>query len=114
MSVESREGSSNRPTRQGVTGELIGLARTAGPIALVGLVNLAMSITDAVLMAELDPRALTAGVVVGDVFSIVIQFAAGALGAVAAPVAAAHAAGDAGRVGRTIAEGLALPCFLPF
>ena len=95
-----------------MTGELAGLARTAGPIALVGLVNLAMSITDAVLMAELDPRALMAGAVVGDVFSIAVQFAAGALGAVAAPVAAANAAGDAGRVGRTIADGLRLALIL--
>src|SRR6187431_2973014 len=106
MPTKILETSDHRAVRHRTSGELAGLARTAGPIALVGLVSLTMSITDAVLMADLDPRALTAGMVVGDLYSIVNQFAAGALGAVAAPVAIAHAAGDAQRVGRTIAEGL--------
>jgi MATE family multidrug resistance protein len=112
MFIEFPEGSGVHSTTPGVARELIGLVRIAGPIALVGIVNLGMSITDAVLMASLDPRALTAGVVVGDVFSIAIQFAAGALGAVAAPVAAAHAAGDAAKVGRTIADGLRMALVL--
>jgi MATE family multidrug resistance protein len=106
-------GSASAPQTAPHTGrELLALVRTAAPIAMVGLVNLAMSITDAVLMADLDPTALTAGVVVGDVFSIVVQFAAGALGAVAAPVAAAHARRDAARLGRTIADGLRLAVLL--
>jgi len=86
--------------------DLASLARPAAPIALAGIVNLAMAITDALLMADLDPRALTAGVVIGDIFSITIQFAAGALGAAAAPVASAVAAGDMRRAGRGIADGL--------
>jgi MATE family multidrug resistance protein len=89
-----------------------GLARTGAPIALTGLVTLAMSITDALLMADIDPRALTTGMIIGDVTSLAMQFAAGALGAVAAPVAAAHAAGDLRKVGRTIADGLRLALVL--
>lgn len=97
----------------GSTGsELSRLARTGAPIALTGLVNLAMAITDALLMADIDPRALTTGMIIGDVSSLVMQFGAGALGAVAAPVAAAHAAGDLRRVGRTIADGLRLALVL--
>ena len=103
-----------RTEAQAVAGELAALARTAIPIALVGIVNLGMSITDTVLMAGLDARALTAGVVVGDIYSIVIQFAAGALGAIAAPVAAAFAAGDRPRAARSIAEGLRLAMVLAF
>jgi MATE family multidrug resistance protein len=112
MFTEFPESAGMRGAVPGVARELIGLVRSAVPIALVGIVNLGMSITDAVLMAGLDPRALTAGVVVGDVFSMAIQFAAGALGAVAAPVAAAHAAGDAKRVGRIIAGGLRMALVL--
>ena len=94
-----------RPGGQ-VARDLLSLTRPAAPIALAGIVNLAMSISDALLMADLDPRALTAGVVIGDIFSITIQFAAGALGAASAPVAAAMAAGDMARAGRSIADGL--------
>lgn len=112
MAIGSAQSSSLRPAPPGVGAELVWLTRTAGPIALVGIANLSLSITDALLMAALDPRALTAGVVIGDVFSIAIQFSAGALGATAAPIAAAHAAGDAKRVGRTIAEGLRMALVL--
>ncbi len=101
-----------RPATPTTAGELAGLTRTAIPIALVGVVNLGMSITDTILMADLDPRALTAGVVVGDIYSIVIQFAAGALGAVAAPVAAAFVTGDGARAASTIADGLRLALVL--
>ena len=106
MLPESSSSAHRRTPGEGVPRDLAELARTAGPIALVGLVNLSMSVTDAVLMADLEPKALTAGMVVSDLYSIVNQFAAGALGAVAAPVAIAYAAGDDARMGRTIAEGL--------
>jgi MATE family multidrug resistance protein len=112
MLTKTLQTSRHRALRKGASSDLADLARLAGPIALVGLVNLTMSVTDAVLMADLEPKALTAGMVVGDLYSIVNQFAAGALGAVAAPVAIAHAAGDAARVGRTIAEGLRLALLL--
>ncbi len=86
--------------------DTIGLGRTAIPIAAVGFVNLAMTITDMLMMAHLDPRALAAGAIVGDLYSVVIQFCAGALGAVAAPVAAACAIKAEADAGRTIAEGM--------
>ena len=92
--------------RRRVWRELVGLGRTAIPIAAVGFVNLAMTITDTLMMAHLDPRALAAGAIVGDLYSVVIQFCAGALGAVAAPVAAACAVRAEADAGRTIAEGM--------
>jgi len=92
--------------RRRVWRETIGLGRTAIPIAAVGLVNLAMTITDMLMMAHLDPRALAAGAIVGDLYSVVIQFCAGALGAIAAPVAAACALKAEADAGRTIAEGM--------
>lgn len=112
MFTGSAESSSARHAFRGVGREFVGLARTAGPIALVGIANLSLAVTDALLMAALDPRALTAGVIIGDVFSIAIQFSAGALAATAAPIAAAHAAGDMHRVGRTIADGLRMALVL--
>ena len=112
MLPTARNDNECRSAPQTTAGELAALTRTAIPIALVSLVNLGMSITDTILMADLDPRALTAGVVVGDIYSIVIQFAAGALGAVAAPVAAAFAAGDGPRAAGTIADGLRLALVL--
>lgn len=84
----------------------LSLIRTATPIAAVGLVNLAMAITDAVMMANLDPRALAAGVVVGDIYSIFIQFAAGALSAYTPRVAAACGKRDQGLAGLIVGEGV--------
>ena len=92
--------------RRRVWRETVGLGRTAIPIAAVGFVNLAMTITDMLMMAHLDSRALAAGAIVGDLYSVVIQFCSGALGAVAAPVAAACAIKAEADAGRTIAEGM--------
>ena len=86
--------------------EALSLGRTAVPIATVGLVNMGMSITDTLMMAHLDPRALAAGAVIGDVFSVTMQFCVGALGALAPSLAAAAAAGAQTDAGRTIAEGV--------
>jgi MATE family multidrug resistance protein len=112
MSAKTLEAVRFGVRKQTTSRDLAALAGTACPIALVGLVNLVMSVTDAMLMADLDPQALTAGMIVGDLYSIVNQFAAGALGAVAAPVATAHAAGDMRSAGRTIADGLRLALLL--
>lgn len=82
------------------------LVRTAIPIAAVGLVNLAMTITDAAMMADIDPRALAAGAIIGDIYSIFIQFAAGALSAYTPRIAAACGNRDSRLAGMVTGEGV--------
>ena len=91
-----------------------GLIRTALPIAAVGLVNLAMTITDAVMMAGLDPRALASGAIVGDIYSIFVQFAAGALSAYTPRIAAAFADRDNRLAGMIAGEGVRASIVLGF
>jgi MATE family multidrug resistance protein len=74
--------------------------------------NLAISITDMVMMAAYDSNALAAGAIVGDIFSIIIQFAAGALSALVAPVTAARAVGADREVGKVVGAGFRLAAIL--
>lgn len=65
------------------------LVLTASPIVLIGLLNMAMSIMDVVMLGQHDPNGLTAAVVVSDLYSILFNFSAGFAGMVAPQVAAA-------------------------
>lgn len=65
------------------------LVATASPVALLGLLNMALGLTDMVMVGRLDPQSLAAIVVMGDLYSIVFNFTAGFAGLVAPAVAAA-------------------------
>jgi MATE family multidrug resistance protein len=69
--------------------ELTRLALTASPIVLIGLINMAMSIADIVMLGRYDAEALRAVVVVSDLYSVVFNFSAGFAGVVTPQVAAA-------------------------
>jgi MATE family multidrug resistance protein len=59
------------------------LVAAASPVALLGLLNMALGLTDMVMVGRLDPRGLAAIVVIGDLYSIVFNFTAGFAGLVA-------------------------------
>jgi MATE family multidrug resistance protein len=69
--------------------ELTRLALTASPIVLIGLINMAMSVADIVMLGRYDAEALRAVVVVSDLYSVVFNFSAGFAGVVTPQVAAA-------------------------
>src|SRR5262245_44171828 len=69
--------------------ELSKLALTASPIVLIGLINMAMSIADIVMLGRYDPQALGTVVVVSDLYSVIFNFSAGFAGVVTPQVAAA-------------------------
>ncbi len=73
---------------------LLGLAT---PIALVALVNMAMSVTDAVMAAGFGAEGLATVAVGSDFYSIVFYFAAGVIGGLGPFYASATAAGSAAR-----------------
>jgi len=73
--------------------EIAKLAITASPIVLIGLLNMAMSMTDMLMLGRYDPQGLAAVVVVSDVYSIVFNFSAGFAGVVTPRVAHAIGAG---------------------
>jgi MATE family multidrug resistance protein len=98
--------------RRQALAEFMSLLRTASPIVAVGFMNLAISLTDMAMMAAYDRNALAAGAIVGDIFSIAIQFAAGALSALVAPVAAARAVGAEREIGRVVGAGLRIAAIL--
>jgi MATE family multidrug resistance protein len=66
---------------------------TASPIVLIGLLNMAMSMADMLMLGRYDPEGLAAAVVVSDVYSIVFNFSAGFAGVVTPRVAFAIGAG---------------------
>lgn len=63
------------------------LIAVASPVALLGLLNMALGITDLVVVGRFDPRGLAAILVIGDLHSIVFNFTAGFAGLVAPYVA---------------------------
>jgi MATE family multidrug resistance protein len=69
--------------------ELSALLATASPIVLIGLLNMTMSIVDAVMLGRYDAEGLAAAVVVSDLHSIVFNFSAGFAGVVTPQVATA-------------------------
>ncbi|HSH40804.1 MAG TPA: MATE family efflux transporter, partial [Arenicellales bacterium] len=74
-------------------GEARALVSLAVPMTGVALVNMGMSITDTVMMGWISPKALAAGAVVSDLYSIVFYFLGGILGAVSPLLAQALGAG---------------------
>lgn len=76
--------------------ELRALTRLAVPIMLIALVNMGMSVTDAVMVSALFGTEAFAAVAVGsDLYSIVYYFGAGIVGGLAPFCAAAAARNDA-------------------
>jgi multidrug resistance protein, MATE family len=65
------------------------LLQAASPIVLIGILNMAMSIADVVMLGRHDPQGLATVVVVSDLYSIVFNFSAGFAGVVTPQVAAA-------------------------
>lgn len=65
------------------------LVAAASPVALLGLLNMALGLTDMVMVGRFDPEGLAAIVVIGDLHSIVFNFTAGFAGLVAPHVATA-------------------------
>jgi multidrug resistance protein, MATE family len=65
------------------------LVAAASPVALLGLLNMALGLTDMVMVGRFDPQGFAAIVVMGDLQSIVFNFTAGLAGLVAPYVSAA-------------------------
>lgn len=78
---------------RGLSRESLRLFRAASPIALVALLNMALALTDAVMIGRYDPHGLASIVVVSDMQSIVFNFIAGFSAVVAPHAAAAIGAG---------------------
>jgi MATE family multidrug resistance protein len=70
-------------------GELVRLLVAASPILLIGVLTMAMSIADVVMLGRFDPGGLATIVVVSDLYSIVFNFSAGFAGVVTPQVATA-------------------------
>lgn len=66
---------------------------TASPIVVIGLLNMAMSMADMLMLARYDAEGLVAVVVVSDLYSIVFNFSAGFAGVATPRVALAIGAG---------------------
>jgi multidrug resistance protein, MATE family len=82
------------------------LGRLAAPMVAAGALNMGLSLTDTAMMGWLDHRALAAGVVVSDAYSILFYFASAMVGAVAPLAAQALGAGDDRRAGKIVGQGL--------
>ena len=80
--------------------EALAMLKLATPIALVALVNMAMSLTDTVMAAAFGPTALAAVAVGSDFYSILFYFSAGVVSGLGPYYAAALAAGDAAAASR--------------
>ncbi len=87
-------------TRRPSLAEAAAMLRLATPIALVSLVNMAMSVTDTLMAAGFGAGALAAVAVGSDFYSIVFYLAAGTISGLGPYYAAALAAGDADRASR--------------
>jgi MATE family multidrug resistance protein len=70
-------------------GELGTLLAAASPIVLIGILGMAMSIADVVMLGRFDPEGLATTVVVSDLYSIIFNFSAGFAGVVTPQVATA-------------------------
>lgn len=72
-----------------VRAETVRIVAAASPVALIGLFNMMLGITDIVMVGRFDSGGLGAIVMIGDLHSIVFNFTAGFAGVVAPYVAAA-------------------------
>mgnify|MGYP001426062088 CR=1 FL=1 len=70
-------------------GEIVTLLATASPIVLIGILTMAMSIADMVMLGRFDPDGLATIVVVSDLYSIIFNFSAGFASVVTPQVATA-------------------------
>lgn len=73
--------------------ELAKLMLMASPIVAIGLLNMAMSIIDIVMLGRHDATGLAGVVIISDLYSIIFNFSAGFAGLVTPRVAAAIGAG---------------------
>lgn len=78
----------------------------AAPITGAALVNMGMSITDTVMMGWIGSKALAAGAVVSDLYSIVFYFLTGLLSIISPMIARAMGANDAAAVRRSMQSGI--------
>lgn len=69
--------------------ELAKILLAASPIVLIGLLNMAMSIIDIVMLGRYNAEGLVTALIVSDLYSIVFNFSAGFAGLVTQQVAAA-------------------------
>ena len=69
--------------------ELARILLTASPIVLIGLLNMAMSIIDIVMLGRYNAEGLATVLIVSDLYSIVFNFSAGFAGVATQQVAAA-------------------------
>jgi MATE family multidrug resistance protein len=95
-----------------VRAETGALMRLAGPMTMVALVNMAMSVTDTLMAARHGTHALAAVAVGSDFYSLVFVFGAGTVAGLAPLYAAAAEAGDASRLRRLRSAGWALAALL--
>ena len=80
--------------------ESLSTLKLAAPIALIALVNMAMSVTDTVMAAGFGAEALAAVAVGSDFYSIIFYFVAGVVGGLGPFYAAAIAAEDLAKAHR--------------
>ncbi|MGF6263256.1 MATE family multidrug resistance protein [Paraburkholderia youngii] len=93
-------------------------ARLAAPLAIAQLSQMAMSVTDTILLGSLGPDALAAGGLGANLFFVVVTLLQGVLTSVSVSVAHARGAQDDGRVphiywtGFLLSVLLAVPAFI--
>ena len=88
--------------------EMRQIAKLATPIALVAMINMAMSITDTLMVATLGPDTMAAVAVGSDFYSILFYLATGLLAGLTPAHAEAWAADDHRRLARLRTVGWAL------
>lgn len=88
------------------------LVGIASPIAAIGVMNLALSLTDVVMIGRLDPAGLAPVVVVSDLYSVLFNFTVGFSAVVAPAAAAAIGAGVSWRVCTIVQQVMLLVCLL--
>src|ERR1700688_3440955 len=76
----------------------IDTARLAAPLAIAQLSQMAMGVTDTILLGSLGPDALAAGGLGANLFFVVVTLLQGVLTSVSVSVAHARGAQDEGRV----------------
>ena len=103
-------GSAAQIRRLRVRGEAGHTLAAASPIALIGLMNLGLSMTDMIMFGRHDLSGFAAIVVVSDVYSIVLNFTVG----FAAIVASRTAAGLGARAPQQVATILRRSVCWPF
>jgi MATE family multidrug resistance protein len=79
---------------QSIWSETGKLSRIAGPLILSSLVSMGVSIIDVAMMSTMGPKALAAGAIVSDYYSVFYYFFGGIIAASATLIARALGAGD--------------------